>query len=501
MTIEEYTQCDGLALGELVRTGNVTATELAQLAYQAYTSTNPHINAVVEFFMDKLDTLKNRAPTNGPFEGVPFMLKDYGASEAGRRQEIGSRLLEGHVSKSTSYLAVCFQQAGLINLGRTATPEYTLSLSTESALNGATRNPWNPARLAGGSSGGAAAAVAAGVMPCAHATDAAGSIRIPASACGLVGLKPSRGRVSAAPHASESVYGMSQEFIVSRSVRDSAVMLDLVSTPAPGDPFVIRQPDRPYSMEPGAPTGPLRIAWSRTPWGGYAVDPEVAAATEQVASALASWGYHVEEVTPALDYDRFITAACTGWAYGFDLTIERDARLMQRVVGTETLEPVTLLLYEHAKTLTVADLYVADEIFNNIRRAFGRFFERFDVLLTPTLLRLPEPLGRYSQSARFVSFRAFFEQCDEAGAFLPPFNVTGQPAMSVPLAWSQDGLPIGMQFVTRFGEEAILIRLASMFEQAQPWSTRRPPYHAIAYQAEQASRSRCSSAPPSLWTV
>jgi amidase len=478
VTLEEYTHLDSLALGARVRSGDVTALELTHLAHEAYTKTDPHLNAVIEFFTDKLDTSKDLLPLEGPFTGVPFMLKDYGASEAGRQQEVGSRLLKGHVSQSTTYLAERFQQAGLVNLGRTATPEYTLSLSMESILHGATRNPWNPSRLAGGSSGGAAAAVAAGIVPCAHATDAAGSIRIPASACGLVGLKPSRGRVSAAPHASESVYGMSQEFIVSRSVRDTAVMLDLVSAPAPGDPFIIRQPDRPYRMELGAPTGPLRIAWSRTPWGGYAVETEVAAATEKVAGTLASWGHHVEEVTPALDYDALITAACTGWAYGFDTMIEQDAHRMQRTIGEETLEPVTLLLYEHAKTLRVTDLEAADRTFNSVRRIFGEFFQRFDTLLTPTLLRLPEAIGRYSQSAPFTSFRSFFEQCDEAGAFLSPFNVTGQPAISLPLAWSQDGLPIGMQFVTGFGEEAMLIRLASRFEQAQPWDSQRAPYHA-----------------------
>src|SRR5581483_6798711 len=239
MNLAEYASYDGLGLAELVRTRQASARELAELLLASVERVNPHINAVIETYSERARALDPHAASDGPFAGVPFLLKDIGSGEAGQLQELGSRLARGRVLDADSFLVESFRAVGLTILGRTATPEFALSATTESVLTGATRNPWDTARLAGGSSGGAAASVAAGILPIAHASDGAGSIRIPASACGLVGLKPSRGRVSSGPHAAESLAGMSQEFVVCRTVRDAAAMLDAVARPMPGDPFVI----------------------------------------------------------------------------------------------------------------------------------------------------------------------------------------------------------------------------------------------------------------------
>lgn len=467
MTLLEYTTQDATALATLVQKKEVTAQDLVHLAFQVYERVNPHINAVLEFFLDKLDSPHYQ---NGIFAGVPMMLKDLGSSEAGRKQELGSRLAQGNVATATSHLTKQFFKAGLINVGRTATPEFALSSTTESVATGQTKNPWDITRIAGGSSGGAAAAVAGGIVPMAHATDGAGSIRIPASACGLVGLKPSRGRVSTG--SAESLLGMGVEFAVTRSVRDMAALLEAVSQPAPGDPFTIVQPSKPYSKEVGAKIEKLRVAFTTTPWGGYSIDPEVKAATERTARLLESLGHEVSEASPVFDYEEFIEAACVGWAMGFDGWLDSLAVQTNRNVEA-CLEPVTLSLYHYAKTLTANDVVKAETVYDTIRRKVAPFFETYDILLTPTLALKPDPLGTYSQSNPYNSFMDFFRACDQSCVFLPLFNLTGQPALSLPLYESREGLPLGMQFVSKFAREDVLIRLASVLEEALPWRNRR----------------------------
>jgi amidase len=479
MHLAEYAQYDGLALAGLVKSRQLTPGEVAILAVEAVEKVNPQINAVIQTYNERVEALGDRPAPAGPFSGVPFLLKDLGAAEAGQTQEKGSRLLRGHrVAQDDTYLVQRFKAAGLTLQGRTATPEFGLSSSTESVLMGATRNPWNLDLMAGGSSGGSAASVAAGIVPVAHASDGAGSIRIPASACGLVGLKPSRGRVSRGPHAAESLWGMGVEFVVSRSVRDTAAMLDAVSKPGVGDPFTIVQPERPFMQEVGAPTGRLRIAFTTAPWGPFPIDPQIAEATRQVAVRCDAMGHVVEESSLSYEYDQFLRAICVFWGFGFDVAIDESATYVGRTVDEGTLEPVTLSLYHYAKTLTPTDWTWAENVLNQVRRSTGRFFENYDLLLTPTLIQLPEPIGKYSQNATDVDFFGFFQRCDETGVFLPLFNVTGQPAISLPLAQSQSGLPVGMQLVARFGDEAALIRLAAAFEQAVPWEGRIPPVHA-----------------------
>jgi amidase len=477
MNLAEYASYDGLGLAELVRSGQVSARELAELLLAAVERLNSRINAVLETYPERASALGPHAP-DGPFAGVPFLLKDIGSGEAGQLQELGSRLARGRTLDADSFLVEAFRAAGLTLLGRTATPEFALSATTESVLTGATRNPWDTARLAGGSSGGAAASVAAGILPIAHASDGAGSIRIPASACGLVGLKPSRGRVSSGPHAAESLAGMSQEFVVCRTVRDAAAMLDAVARPMPGDPFVIVRQREPYTQQIGANVGPLRIAWTARSWQpGASVDPEIARCVEQAARQCEALGHAVEEDSPSFDYEAFLRAICIGWAFGFDVEADELAAAMGRAVDDTTLEPVTLAYYQFARGISAADVVWADRVANQLRRGAGRFFEAYDILITPTLMRLPEPIGRYSQSRGDLDFYGFFRLCDELCVHMPLFNLTGQPAISLPLGISSSGLPIGVQFAARFGREDVLLALASAFEAALPWRGRQPAVH------------------------
>ncbi len=483
MTLEEYARLDATHLAGLVRAGKVSPAELAHLARSAIARCDPALHAVVEVYGG---VPAEAASADAPFGGVPFLQKDAGASEAGRKQEFGSRLAAGRVATHDADLTRRFRAAGLCTVGRSASPEFSLSLSTESVLRGPTRNPFDPSRIAGGSSGGAAAAVASGMVPLAHATDAAGSIRIPASACGLVGLKPSRGRVSHAPDAGEPVMGMDAEFVLARSVRDAAGVLLAVAGAAPGDPAPAPSwsdaqrgaLERLARGAPGPAPGRLRVAVCTSAWGGYPVEPEVEAATLAVADDLAALGHTVEQDGPTFDYDAFVWAAGVGWALGFDVLLDEIARETGRTVSDTTLEPVTLQLYLEARRLTAHDVVRAEAERNRVARSAAAFFERYDVLLTPTLLRVPEPLGKYAQSVPHPDFASFFRLCDEAGAFLPLFNATGQPALSLPLAWSSAGLPIGMQFAARHADEVTLLALGATLEELRPWHGRLPAVHA-----------------------
>jgi amidase len=478
MNLAEYAAYDGLGLAELVKRREVTAKELGRLMITAVEKANPQINAVIQTYAGRVEAMCQDYTPTGPFAGVPFLLKDIGPGEKGAIQEAGSRLWQGRVLKHDAFLIERFRAAGLSLLGRTTTPEMALSSSTESVLTGATCNPWNPATRAGGSSGGAAASVAAGLVPLAHASDTAGSIRIPAAICGLVGLKPSRGRVSQGPGVGESTMGMDGHFALSRTVRDTAALLDAVSQPAPGDPFIIVQPTRPFLQEIDAPSGKLQIAWTRTSWQpGTLIHPEVVAALEKTVIQLEAMGHNLTEVETLYDYDEFINSVWVGWAWGFDVLLDETAAALGRAVSEETLEPVTLSLYHLAKGLTVAEMARAENIYNSIRRKVGCFFQNFDLLLTPTIAQLGEPIGKYSQTITDVDFIGFFRRCDQSDMFLPFANLTGQPAISLPLHHSDSGFPIGMQFVAHFGREDVLLRLASALEEVVPWRQRIPPVH------------------------
>jgi amidase len=479
MNLSDYSGLDGTALAKMVRKRDVSPKELARSFAEAVQKVNPRINAVIEVYSDRIEGLDDHSIPSGPFAGVPFLMKDIGSPEAGRHQESGSRLMKGFVAEKDSFLTQRFKKAGLTLLGRTTTPEFALGISTESALTGATRNPWNLDMMCGGSSGGSAASVAAGIVPMAHGSDNGGSIRIPASACGLVGLKPSRGRVTLGPDLGELWPGMLQEFVMTRTVRDTALMLDMVSEPAAGDPFVINQPIRPYIQEVNAPTERLRIAWTASSWqpGGF-VDPEVVRCIGQTVSECERAGNELVEASPVLDYEEYLKAVCVAWAFGLYAGMDMFAAATGRAISGETLEPVMLSFYKYSKSLTGADMIMTEFTLNKFRRIFGKFFEQYDVLITPTLIKLPEPIGKYTKMRTDLDYVGYMRLCDEIRVHTTAANVTGQPAMTLPLGQSKSGLPIGVQFMGRFGEEAALIRLAGFLEKQMPWLERIPPVHA-----------------------
>ena len=479
MNLAEYSKCDGIALADMVRRGETSPKELVELFVEAVEKVNPQINAVIEIFADRIKAADDQAKAfEGPYAGVPFLMKDVGAQQAGRHQESGSRLMKGFVADKDSLLTELFRKAGLNLLGRTTTPEFGLGVSAESELAGATRNPWDLEKMAGGSSGGSAASIASGIVPIAHGSDNGGSIRIPASACGVVGLKPSRGRVSLAPDMGDLWPGMLQEFILSKTIRDTAFMLDQVSSPVLGDPFNIIQAPRPYAQEINAPTGRLRIAWTANSWQpGATVDSEIVRCIKQVVSELESAGHELVESSPVFDYEEYLHFTCIAWSYGLYAGLDMFAAMTGRQISEETLETVTLSFYNYSKGLTGADMMMTQFWLNKFTRTFGDFFRQYDMLLTPTLVKLPEPIGKHTKMRKDIDYVEFMRLQDEVRIHPPAANITGQPAISLPLGQSKSGLPIGVQFMAKFGDESGLIRLASSLEQKMPWLDRIPPVH------------------------
>ncbi|EJM67558.1 amidase, Asp-tRNAAsn/Glu-tRNAGln amidotransferase A subunit [Pseudomonas sp. GM50] len=471
MNLNEYATYDGIGLAQLVATGEVTSAELAELAIAAVQQVNPQINAVIEHWSP---TVTEGA---GPLAGVPFLIKDLAITSAGRRVELGSRLAQGLVAESDSYLMQRFNAAGLATLGRTTTPEMAFSTETESVLQGPTRNPWDTRLSAGGSSGGSGAAVAAGIVPIAHATDAAGSIRVPASYNGLVGLKPTRGRASNGPALDEVFAGFGVQLGLSRTVRDSAALMDIVQGYAPGDPYYTAAPAEGFLAQAGRDPGRLRIGLLDTPWNGAALDPEIAEATLAVARELEALGHRVERVTAPLgtSWDSFVQANAHIWCATLVRWIDGLAATTSRPIDLSTLEPATLACYAYGLQARAVEFAGALQVRNLIARSVAGWFDDFDVLLTPTLPRLPHALDTYSRGAQTMDGLQWTARVFEHSPFTPVFNVAGTPAMSLPLAMSrQQGLPIGLQFAARFGAEEVLLRLAGQLEQALPWNERKP---------------------------
>jgi len=476
MNLSEYARYDGLGLADLIRNKDVTARELAELALCGVQKINPQINAVIEVYQERVEKADELLLPEAPFGGVPFFLKVLGATEAGKLQEMGSRLAKGHIAAADAYLTTRFKKAGAIILGRTTTPERGFAATTESILTGATCNPWDLNLIAGGSSGGSAAAVAAGIVPVAHASDGGGSIRIPAACCGVVGLKPSRGRVTCGPDADEGLFGLVQEFIVSRTVRDTAAMLDAVSRPAPGDPFIIVQPRQPYLKEINAPAGTLRIAFTAESWTGVEVNPEIAGSLKRIARMCEDMGHSVEAAKPQFDLEPYFNALGVLWNSSLGYTCDLLARKMDRPVDPRHLEPVTLKVYSNSRKISAADVINARAALNVTRRQVGQFLEKYDLLLTPTTAQLPVPIGTIHQN-QDVPLEDWYLGTAQFNAFTSLFNATGLPAISLPLCQSAAGLPLGIQFAAGFGQEDLLIRIAGAFEEALPWIDRRPPVH------------------------
>ncbi|MFE8922344.1 amidase [Streptomyces rochei] len=473
MRIAEYVSFDAVGLAELVAKGDVAPAEVEAVARRAARAVDPEINAVVETW----PTDEVPRPGSAPLAGVPFLIKDIGVAMAGRRMEMGSRLAAGHVSRSDSTLMRRFRSAGLMTFGRTATPEMAYSNTTEPALYGATRNPWDPTRSAGGSSGGAGAAVAAGVVPMAHATDAAGSLRIPASCNGLFGLKPTRGRVPVGPQVDEIFSGLAVHGSVSRTVRDSAVLLDQVRGPEPGDPYVAPEPSRPYTEEITRDPGPLRIGVLTHAWGGHPTTAPVADALSRTTRLLTSLGHEVEEVTVDLgvEWEDFLLANARQWTAHLTASIDELAAATGRPVGPATLEEPVLASYRYGQEVTAADFVTALGMRNRVSRSLARYFAGHDMLLTPTLPDLPVPLGTHAAGAEGLDGLGWLRRLFDLSPFTAVFNVAGTPAMSVPVtADAASELPVGMQFAAGHGREDALFRLAGQLEQASPWSDRTP---------------------------
>ncbi|MER6518619.1 amidase [Streptomyces sp. NPDC001553] len=482
MKLHEYTRYDAVGLAELLARGEVTVAEVTAAAQDAMTAVNPDINAVVESWPAE----DAPAPGSTPLAGVPFLIKDLAVSMKGKRVELGSRLAVGNVAAADSSLMRRFRGAGLVTLGRTATPEFAYSTTTEPVLHGATRNPWDLARTAGGSSGGSAAAVAAGITPIAHATDAAGSIRVPAAGTGLFGLKPTRGRVSMGPDADEVFNGLAVHGALSRTVRDSATLLDLIQGPESGDPYFAERPTRPYAEEVTRSPGRLRIGLVTTPWNGRAVEPAIHDAVLSTARLLESLGHQVDvtSVDLGVSWEEFVLANARLWSANLVTWIEGFARMFGRPVDESTVEPEMLASYAWGRRVSGSEFVHALDVRNRVARSLGAHFSRHEVLLTPTLPELPVQVGTYHHGAEGADGLGRLEHLFYRSPFTAAFNVAGTPAMSMPLASDPaTGMPIGVQFAAGHGREDVLFRLAGQLEQAAPWAHRTPTVWAGAVQS------------------
>ena len=473
--LKEYGSYDAIALAELVADGEVSPRELAECAVTAAEKLNPTLGAVVETYADRAESIGDDLPS-GPFRGVPTMVKDLFHGEAGKHCGNGSRLSADWVVSVDTAFYDRIRRSGMVNLGRTTTSEFGILGTTETLAAGITCSPWSADHSAGGSSGGAASVVGAGIVPVASASDGGGSIRIPAASCGVVGLKTSRGRVTWGPQIAEALVGWAVHFMVSRSVRDTAAMLDVLGGPAYGDPFVIPGPERPFLAEVGAPVEPLRIAYWSKPWSGQDADPQLAAATERTAQLLESMGHHVEEATPVFDWEPFLRAMTDVWAAENAHTVDSLAAFLGVTPGPDNLEGSTWAAVEYGRTVTAGQLISAMGEANVLARTMGWFFASHDVLLTPTLGRPVAPLRKYDPTEP-IELNQMFDVWSPWESFLPVFNATGQPAITLPLHHDEAGLPIGMQLVGGFGQESLLLRLAAQLEDALPWRDRTPPIH------------------------
>ena len=473
----ELTWLDATAQADLVRRGEVSPKELVEAAIARIEAVNPQVDAVIRTRYDAARTeAAGDLPDDAPFRGVPMLFKDLGAHVAGEPAAHGLRALAEVPRPVTSYAAQLFRAGGFVALGRTNVPELATTVTTEPAGFPPTRNPWQPGHSAGGSSGGSAAGVATGMVPMAHATDGGGSIRIPASECGLVGLKPTRGRVSHGPELGESWAGASTNGVLTRSVRDTAAVLDLIGRPMPGDPYVAPALPRPLAEEVGADPGRLRIGVLDHAIGDYYLDdPECRAAVTRAAGLLEALGHNVEQSWPQSMFD-----VDANRAFGVVIATDTARELLEieallgRPVGDEELEPRNAAYRERARSLSAVDHLRARTLLHAWSRRMAEWWTTFDVLVTPTVAAPPPPLGWFTadgverEGPRTASFIPYTAQ----------FNITGQPAISLPLHWTPAGLPVGVQVVAAYGREDVLVRLAAQLETAAPWADRRPRVHA-----------------------
>ncbi|MFP6749395.1 MAG: amidase [Alphaproteobacteria bacterium] len=476
MNDDQLAFLDATAQADLVRLGEVGAGELVEATIARIERLNPDLNAVITRMDGPARAAAREAVVdpNAPFPGVPFLLKDLIAEYGGVAIAEGSRFLDGHcVSAQDSELVVRLKRSGVIIAGKTNTPEFGLLPTTEPVLHGPSRNPWDTQRTPGGSSGGSAAAVAAGIVAMAHANDGGGSIRIPASCCGLFGLKPTRGRNPLGPDYGDMAGGLAVEHAVTRSVRDSARLLDATSGPDRGDPYCAPPPERPFADEVGRDPGALRIAVSLHALTGADVHPECRQAVEDAARLCEDLGHHVEWAAPEFDERRYLKAFGAAWTAFASWAIRDWADKYDLSPSEAQFEPITWQMYLSGERRSSGSYLRAVQDIQRTARQVAGFFETYDMTLTPTLARPPVPLGYFTWDQR--NRDEFLSHLGEYSGFTSLANGTGQPAMSVPLHWTADNLPVGVHFMARFGDEGGLFRLAAQLEQARPWAQRRPP--------------------------
>lgn len=490
----DYDKYDGLGLAELVRRKEVKPSQLVEEAISRIEGLNPQLNAVIHKMYDLARKTAQGDLPEGPFKGVPFLLKDLFADYAGEPTRQGSRFHNDFVPDHDSEMVKRFKKAGVIILGKTNTPEYGLVPVTEPELFGPSNNPWDLNRTTGGSSGGSAAAVAARMVPMAHGNDGGGSIRIPASCCGVFGLKPTRGRNPLGPDLDEAWYGLAVDHILTRSVRDSAAMLDATAGPDPGAPYYAPPPPHPFLNEVGADPGRLRIAFTMKPFLPGTVHDDCVKGLEATVRLCQDLGHEMVEASPQIDSRTFAMAFLTMACGETRAAIEQAEAVKGRKASSRDFEATTWAAGLLGRQITAAEFSKAVHLLKCTARQIAPFFDEYDVLLTPTLAMPPlitgalQPkgleafalklLGRLNAGRLIKAFAEIGALADQVFQFIPytpVFNATGQPAMSVPLHWSDEGLPIGMQFVGRYGDEAMLFRLASQLEEAKPWIDRVPP--------------------------
>ena len=474
MDLDEYGACDATELRRLIGAGEVSASEVRKAALRAIEAVEPQLNAVVAGPYEDAT-----AAEDGPLGGVPFAAKDT-LPEAGRPLGFGSRMLDGFVARRDATLAERFRAAGLVSLVRSATPEFAFNIDTAPAVHGPTRNPWNPEHGPGGSSGGAAALVASRALPIAHANDGGGSIRIPAAWCGLVGLKPSRGRVPLGPAVGEAVGGFAHEFALTRSVRDAALLLDAVNGPAAGDRYYVERPATPFAAALQHEPGRLRVAVHTRSFFGVETTPDVRAAVLAAADALQGLGHHVEEACPAIADDALRECVTTVWSVDLAELAATFERATGRAAGPGVVEAASWACIRHGRELTALDFQAAGRLVNSTARRWGRFLDDYDLFVCPTAPTAAPASGTPDQNdARLDSAEAWTDVVFSQVPFTPIANLTGQPSISLPLGETGEALPIGVMLTAQTLRDELLLQVATQLEHALPWRDRRPAISAM----------------------
>lgn len=475
MSFDDYADYDGLGLAKLIADKEVSPKEVVEAAIERIEKHNPALNAIVwKGYEDALEQAEEPVG-DGPFAGVPFLIKDLDAAVGGWPRSSGSKYMMGEVPAEDSELVSRFREAGLIFLGKTNTPEFGITGTTESAALGPCRNPWNPDHSSGGSSGGSAAAVAAGMVPLAHASDGLGSIRIPAACCGLVGLKTTRDRTPLAPNYREASHGFVVQHVVSRTVRDSAAILDATDYADPGLPWARPRKSRPFMQELRVAPGPLKIAVSTMRPNGKPIHEDVQKVFDRTCKLLEAQGHWVEPYDLDMDWRSFFRHQAIKSGANFRAEMLRRIEMKGREPEQDELEPLTWASFKGVQGLPIELVAEATRALADMSAEILRKLGRYDVFLTPVMTAPPAPIGHVDPVS--LEPKEVNKRQGELYPYTPQFNITGQPSLSLPMGMSSDGLPIGMQFTARYADEATLFRLAAQLEEANPWIGRRPPHY------------------------